>query len=164
VCAFCRRLLSEAIEVRLYRPDVNEELVVVSERNWETRYMEGEYEPQFGDGITPRRRLEEAMHNLVQEVSQPAPGEDVNSPRHLFEHGVYHNRMSWRIVRKIHKTVAARLVELDLAIRDSLAECAKVAQRKGQDVLLQLAAGNMTVDDLNKANAKLARIPARKRK
>lgn len=164
VCISCRRLLMQAIEAQLHHPDADEELVVVSERDWETRYMEGEYE-SYWEGTkaaTPRHRLEVAMHNLVLEISQKAAGENPGSHCYLFEQGRI-GSMSWRVVRRIRKVVAGLLVDLDSAIRDSIEECARLAERKGQDVLRQLASGSMSIDDLNNANAKLAAKPGKRR-
>lgn len=164
VCRFCRTLLLEAIKARLQRPETEEELVVVSERAWETRYMEGEYcSASINEEGTPRKRLEVAMHRLSLEVSQEAPGEDCGDHRYLYKREQLLSPMSWKAVRRIRKAVAGILADLDLAVRDSLTECSRLAELKGQNVLLQLAAGRMSVDDLNKDNVRLMRRKGRRR-
>jgi hypothetical protein len=121
-CPFCRRLLIEAIDARLQKQDTDEQLVVVSERDWETRYMEGEYESYYEGNktATPRHRLEVAMHSLIMQSSQKVTGENTNGVPYLLDRGGSYGSMSWQVVRKIRKVVARIISELDLASPSAL--------------------------------------------
>lgn len=53
---------------------------------------------------------------------------------------------------RINPAMAAALQELDQAIRSALNETAATSEKKGSNLLLQLAAGKITADEINDAS------------
>ena len=103
--------------------------------------------------------LTDSMYVLVNELSTPAKGAvlderyfapNVKTMGRLLDCKQTHARYDGTMAVMINQGIRDRLNNLDAAIRRALESVYKEGLRKGGSVLLQLAGGDLTVNDFNR--------------
>jgi len=145
ICSHCEQELAWAVRERarqaVLAPD---EITVVTPK---VDYAIPSYMPRLGSSpeLHNRDRLKRAMHAVIQAVSRPAQA---------WQHGgrrLPQGFTEWAEGRVMPVAVADAIDELDQSIRVVIDDVGAGSLQQGQNLLMNLAAGAITMDTFNEA-------------
>jgi len=166
VCDSCKKLLEQALALREWetRPDPGIEIIQVPEV---THGFPGFYAgrprglPSDSERNDPRSRLQVLMAKLILQVSKPLRSDTWTGRQAILTNESKIGRnLRWegfRDVRSISKVLVPIIRDLYDAIADALIETNEYARREGQNILLSLASGELSVEGFNETQIKKVR-------
>lgn len=160
ICSDCKALIADG---KQYREDKIKDAGALTFCKTPSSYLflEVENDQSYADRHEePRSRLEKAFDEVISLLLSPIP-EGLHSPSEPIDRPFYdgpwvvnprrvlegYRRDGWMMCRP--KAIPA-IYALDEAIRFALVSTAKAERRRGSDIVLSLAAGDMTIDDFNR--------------
>lgn len=158
ICRRCKGLIAFALQRKKddAKRDGEEVLVRTKERSYA---LPGYYVQVGANPDHPvRERLEKALHAVIMAQSRPSNigkypcPKDVEDAVHVPTTRKSDRDHDWITYVFMRKDQAMALVELEEAMREYIMAGAAASYEEGRNLLLSIAAGKLSMDDINKAH------------